>query len=133
MKVHFAGILLLFSLMVSGQDKEEPGIFRRYLYSLLNDTGDVAEPRFLVYPTLAFAPETSWEIGLSSLYVYYAKRDTSNRLSEVSGFTFYTLENQYGLWFDHALYSDQNKWFFLGRLRYQSFPCFFMEWALIPV
>ncbi len=71
---------------------------------------------------MAFAPETSWEFGLSTLYVYYANRDTTNRLSEISGFSFFTLENQYGFWFDHALYSDKNKWFFLGRNRYQSFP-----------
>lgn len=95
---------------------------KRYINSLINDTSDISRPQFLIYPTLAYSPETSWEIGLSSLYVYYASRDTTNRLSEVSGFTFFTLENQYGLWFDHALYSDQSKWFFLGRLRFQSFP-----------
>ena len=74
------------------------------------------------YPTLAFAPETSWEIGLSSLYIYSANRDLQNRLSEVKAFTFYTLENQYGFWFDHGLYTHQNKWFFLGKARFQSFP-----------
>ncbi|WP_291781430.1 BamA/TamA family outer membrane protein [Cecembia sp.] len=95
---------------------------KRYLNSIFNDTTDISQSQFLVYPTLAYAPETSWEIGLSSLYVYYAKKDTANRLSEVNGFTFLTLENQYGIWFDHALYSDQNKWFFLGRIRIQSFP-----------
>lgn len=105
--------------------QEKPGLVRRYISSLLIDTGDVARPRLLVYPTIAYAPETSWELGFSSLYVYYANRDTTNRLSEISGFTFYTLQNQYGIWFDHALYSDQNKWFLLGRLRYQSFPLLF--------
>ena len=32
------------------------------------------------YPTLAFSPETSWEIGVSSLYIYSANRDLKNRL-----------------------------------------------------
>ncbi|GAB3539872.1 BamA/TamA family outer membrane protein [Pontibacter brevis] len=82
----------------------------------------MSQPQFLNYPTLAYSPETSLEVGLSSLYVYYAKKDTANRLSEINGFTFYTLEHQYGIWFDHALYSDKNKWFSLGRLRFQSFP-----------
>jgi outer membrane protein assembly factor BamA len=45
-----------------------------------------------------------------------------NRLSEVQAFTFITLRGQYGLWFDHAMYGNQDKWFFLGRLRYQRFP-----------
>lgn len=99
--------------------------FSRYINNILLDTSDISRPQFLVYPTLAYAPETSWEIGLSSLYVYYANRDTTNRLSEIYGFTFVTLENQYGIWFDHAIYSDLNKWFFLGRIRLQSFPLFY--------
>jgi outer membrane protein assembly factor BamA len=101
------------------------GIVKRYWNSLVNDTTVLSQPQILVYPTLAFAPETSWEIGFSSLYVYFANRDTTNRLSEINGFTFVTLENQYGLWFDHALYSDRDRWFFLGRLRFQSFPLFY--------
>lgn len=101
---------------------DKPGFFERYINSLINDTADISKPQLLIYPTLAYAPETSWEIGFSTLYVYYANRDTSNRLSEISGFTFYTLENQWGLWFDHALYSHNNEWFFLGRSRFQEFP-----------
>lgn len=94
----------------------------RYWNKLINDTTDISRPQFLIYPTLAYAPETSWEFGLSSVYVYYANHDTTNRLSEVNGFTFFTLERQYGAWFDHALYSHSNLWFILGRLRFQSFP-----------
>ncbi|MCC5930979.1 MAG: BamA/TamA family outer membrane protein [Cyclobacteriaceae bacterium] len=97
----------------------------RYFNQIFNDTSDIARPQFIFYPTLAYAPETSWEIGFSSLLVYFAKGDTSNRLSEINGFSFITLENQYGIWFDHALYSDKDKWFFLGRLRLQSFPLFY--------
>jgi hypothetical protein len=54
--------------------------------------------------------------------VYYAKKDTTNRLSEINGFTFYTFRRQYGASFDHALYTHQNRWSFLGRLKYQNFP-----------
>ncbi len=109
-------------LIFFGLEAQAQNFFSRYINSLVNDTSDVRKPQFLTYPTLAYAPETSWEIGLSSLLVFYAKRDTANRLSEVNAFTFFTLENQYGLWFDHAIYSDQSEWFFLGRLRFQSFP-----------
>ncbi|WP_407660370.1 BamA/TamA family outer membrane protein [Marivirga arenosa] len=97
----------------------------KYINSIINDTSDIQKPQFLIYPTLAYAPETSWEFGLSSLLVYYANQDTTNRLSEINGFTFFTLENQYGLWFDHAIYSDEDKWFLLGRIRFQSFPLFY--------
>jgi len=93
-----------------------------YINKIINDTNDLSAPKFMNYPTLAFSPETRWEIGLSSLYIYSANRDLKNRLSEIKAFTFYTMENQYGIWLDHALYSDENKWFFLGRARYQSFP-----------
>jgi hypothetical protein len=110
------------SLCFTNVQAQKYRFIHRYWNSLINDTSDISKPQFLLYPTVAYAPETSWEIGLSSLYVYYAKRDTANRLSDINGFTFFTLENQYGIWFDHALYSDQNTWFFLGRSRFQSFP-----------
>lgn len=118
-------ILIFFFTYSQAQDKNNFGLLGRYINYLVNDTADVSRPKLLIYPTVGFSPETSWEFGFSSLYVYYANRDTTNRLSEVSGFTFYTLENQYGFWLDHALYTDKNKWFFLGRFRYQSFPLLF--------
>lgn len=112
--------LLLFNGTINAQN-----FVKRYFDNVINNKSDLSQPQVLVYPTLAFAPETSWELGASTLYVYFAKRDTTNRLSEVNAFTFFTLENQYGFWFDHAIYSDQNRWFFLGRTRIQSFPLFY--------
>ncbi|OJJ19897.1 hypothetical protein BKI52_15565 [marine bacterium AO1-C] len=104
------------------QTANSQNFLKRYINSLVNDTADVSKPQFITYPILGYAPETSLEIGLNSLLIYYAKRDTTNRLSEVNAFTFFTLENQYGFWFDHALYSHKDNWFFLGRIRLQSFP-----------
>lgn len=98
------------------------GFVKRYINKIVNDTTDIREPQFLAYPTLAFSPETSWEVGLSPLFVYYAKKDTTNRLSEVNGFIFYTFRKQYGALFDHALYTDKSRWSFLGRVKYQNFP-----------
>ena len=115
-------ISILFCSYSQAQDSKKWGLLGRYIDYLTTDSAGGAKPKLLIYPTIGFTPETNWEFGFSSLYVYYANRDTSNRLSEISGFTFYTLENQYGLWLDHALYTDKNKWFFLGRFRYQSFP-----------
>ena len=105
-----------------GHDSVKISHTERYVKRLINDTTDISKPEFLGYPTVAYSPETSWEFGVSGLYVYYAQRDTNNRLSELNAFVFYTLQKQYGAFFDHALYSHQNQWFFLGRLRYQSFP-----------
>lgn len=114
--------LLVLLLGAGSADAQRTNFVSRYMNRLLNDTTDITKPQFLMYPTVAFSPETSWEFGLSSVFVFYAKRDPLNRLSEVNGFTFVTLENQYGAWFEHALYSDKNLWFSLGRLRFQSFP-----------
>ena len=122
LKKQITVLVLLSSLLSIQLQAQRPGFIKRYINKLVNDTTDITKPQFIVYPTLAFAPETSWEFGLSSLYVYYAQSDTTNRLSEVNGFAFYTLENQYGLWFDHALYAHKNRWSFIGRLRYQNFP-----------
>jgi hypothetical protein len=101
-----------------GIKKLTGSIINRYF----NDSTSPEKPKFLVYPTVAFSPETSWEIGVSALLLYYAKRDTLNRLSEIQSLTFYTLNRQYGAWFDHFMYTDKDKWFFLGRLRFQRFP-----------
>ena len=125
---HLAAVLLA-TLAVGPASAQEEGAFkqfvRRYLENVLGEGGDPAAPKWIHYPTLAYTPETSWEIGVSSLYVYSANRDLSNRLSEVKAFTFYTLENQYGLSLDHALYTDRNRWFFYGRVQGQSFPLFY--------
>jgi len=117
--------ILMFCLLLFTNTINAQNFIKRYFDSVVNNKSDLSQPQLLVYPTLAFAPETSWEFGLSALYVYFAKRDTTNRLSEINAFTFFTLENQYGFWFDHAIYSDQNRWFFLGRARIQSFPLFY--------
>lgn len=96
--------------------------FDRLLKDSLQES---SAPKLINYPTLAYSPETRWEFGVSSLYIYSAKNDLRNRLSQLKAFTFYTLESQYGLWFDHAMYTDENLWFFYGRARYQSFPLFY--------
>lgn len=106
--------------VVFGQEKH--GWFRRFVQKTVSDTTAPGKPSFRVYPTLAYAPETSFEFGFSSLLLFQAKNDTLNRLSEVQAFTFVTLEGQYGIWLDNAIYGDKDKWFFLGRTRFQRFP-----------
>lgn len=110
-----------------GKDgKHDPGrvrkLFKRAFDVYLNDSSSPEKPKFLLYPTIAFSPETSWEVGVSALFLYYANRDTANRLSEIQTFNFFTLNKQYGAWFEHFLYTNQDEWFFLGKLRFQRFP-----------
>jgi hypothetical protein len=92
------------------------------LYHSIIDTIRPGEPSFRLYPTLAYAPETDLEIGFSTVYLFQAKRDTTNRISELNSFAFVTLQSQYGLWLDNAIYGHQDKWFVLGRTRFQRYP-----------
>ena len=124
----FATLLFLWSFVLAGSAQKSPeskGMLKSYFDNVLGASADSSAAKWINYPTLAYSPETSWEIGVSSLYVYSANRDLHNRLSEIKSFAFVTLENQYGFWLDHALYTDQNKWFLYGRARYQSFPLFY--------
>ena len=114
-------ISLLYSTPIFSQEKK-PGLLARYFNKMVKDTSDASKPQFLFYPVLSYAKETSVEFGLISLYLYYPKRDTTNRLSQISGYTFYTLEKQYGLVIDHTIYTDKGKWASLGKLRLQYFP-----------
>ncbi|MCX2479755.1 BamA/TamA family outer membrane protein [Pedobacter sp. MC2016-15] len=97
----------------------------RQVQKVLNDTTSADKPSTTVYPTFALSPETGVEIGFSALKLFRAKNDTLNRLSELQAFTFFTFNGQYGLWLDNAIYSDKDKWFFLGRTRIQKFPMFY--------
>lgn len=109
-----------FALAVSvfGQN----GGFKRFIQKTISDTTSPGKPSYRFYPTLAYAPETGVEFGVSSLVLFQAKNDTLNRLSEVQAFGFITLKGQYGLWIDNAIYGDQDNWFLLGRMRFQKFP-----------
>ena len=120
--MHKFVLVAAFSFTSFASFSQEQGLVLKAINTIFNDTTTSAEPKFITYPTLAYAPETRWEIGASGLLVYYANQDKANRLSEVSAFTFVTLERQYGLWLDHALYGDKSIWFFLGRVRLQQFP-----------
>lgn len=92
------------------------------LHHSIIDTTTPGHPSFRLYPTLAYAPETDLEIGLSTLYLFQARKDTNNRISELNAFTFFTLQSQYGIWLENALYGHKDKWFVLGRMRFQRFP-----------
>ncbi len=122
----FRQLILLLSLMfilpeLPAQEKKKSWL-RRFVERSLADTSAPGQRSLRAYPTLAYAPETSFEIGLASLLLYQPRGDTGNRLSEINAFSFVTLNGQYGIWVDNALYTHQDKWFFLGRTRWQRFP-----------
>ena len=77
-------IYFLLSLLNFGIYSQKPSsssnVILKYINKIINDTNDLSAPKLMNYPTLAFSPETSWEIGVSSLYIYSAKRNLKNRL-----------------------------------------------------
>ena len=120
-KIGLLIVLCTLSQVVYSQATKQNFVVR-YFNKFINDSTDKSKIQTLVYPTVGYAPETKWEFGASTVVVGYAKKDTNNRLSEINGFTFLTSEKQYGGVIEHALYSNKNKWFFLGKLKIQSFP-----------
>lgn len=89
----------------------------------LNDTSSSARARVVAYPTLAYAPETSVELGIRTFSLFHIYNDTArNRLSEVNVYVFGTFKGQFGAMFENAVFTNQNLFFFLGRTRYQQFP-----------
>ena len=89
----FTCLFAFFITIISSLSAQS--LARKYVTNLLDNKSPAAESQLLIYPSLAYAPETTWEFGFNSLYVYFAKKDTTNRLSEINGFTFFTLQNQY--------------------------------------
>ena len=64
--------------------KKERGFIRRQLEQLIGTKESAHESGFLVFPTFAYAPETRWDFGINTLYVYFANDRIENRLSECS-------------------------------------------------
>lgn len=117
-------LLLIVGSYGPAQAQDKPvGWVKRLVNLYLNDTLSPTKPRFLVYPTLAFSPETSLEVGLSGLFLFHARNDTArSRLSELQAFGFGTLQGQYGLLLDNFVYGYDDRWILLGRSRFQYFP-----------
>lgn len=54
----------------------------------------------------------------------------TNRLQQ-TGFGFFTLRSQYGLLLDNAVYTDQDHWLLLGKLRFQRIPLLYYAYATV--
>ena len=106
----------------ASQNPDDSNFVFRYLRDIFGAPDNPREPRFVIYPVVAYSPETSWEFGLSFVEVHYANNDPANRLSEVTAYAYATLAAQFGLSLEHAIYTHQDQWFFFGEAKFQSFP-----------
>ncbi len=98
------------------------GWLARYIHTLLYGAEDPGKPQFLVWPVVGYAPETRLELGVSGLFLFHSRGDVTNRLSEIPIYAFYTLNNQYGVTFEHAIFSDRSRRSFLGEGILANFP-----------
>lgn len=123
-------VILLFTILTlainlaNAQEEKtsKDGFLKRYVNKIINDTVSQEKSQFFIYPVAGYRPETGLEFGVVPLQVYYANEDANNRLSEIVGYGFFTLKGQYGLRVSHAIYSDKDKWFYLGDLNFEKFP-----------
>lgn len=107
---------------VSSASSDSTNWLNRIISRITRDHLPPDKPRLLIYPTLGYAPETNFEFGAAASVLFHAKNDyPKNRLSEITAFGFVTLRSQYGLWLDNAVYSDKDRWLFVGRARFQRF------------
>ncbi|RAJ94158.1 surface antigen-like protein [Larkinella arboricola] len=123
MEIRRTGIsfLLIYGLLISSVWAQ--GKVVQLAKRILNDTSSAATSKLLVFPTAGYAPETSLEVGIRAFSLFYAKKDTVvNRLSEIVLYSFVTFRGQFGALLENAAYTHKNRYFFLGRARYQQFP-----------
>lgn len=93
-----------------------------WIQNIVNDTMSANKPRFVVIPSLAYTPETKWEFGLSSTVVFHYNNDTSERLSELATYAFYTQNGQLGILGDHVIYGPSANWYVLGKFKIENYP-----------
>ncbi len=119
----FALFLSLQPLVLLRAQADTLGRWSAVLERFVREDTPADKPRLLLYPTFAFAPETSLELGVASALLFHAKNEVDkNRLSEITAFAFFTFRSQYGLWLDNAVYTDRDRWLLLGKARFQRFP-----------
>ena len=94
----------------------------QWVQNIVNDTMSADKPRFVLIPSVGYTPETKWEIGLSSTVVFHYKNDTSQRLSEIATYAFYTQNGQLGVLGDHVIYGPSANWYLLGKFKIENYP-----------
>jgi Omp85 superfamily domain len=118
--MRFVFILISVSLLTGPALAQSP--VSRFINRLLNDTSSATSARVSVLPTISYALETGVTVGLRTFSLFYAKRDTANRLSSLMLNTFATTKGQYGVVLENAVYTNRNRYFLVGRVHFQRFP-----------
>ena len=100
---------------------------RRILDRLASNQKDsTRSSSFLPLPVIGYSPVTGWEFGLSALYSFYTDRaDSLTRNSIIGGIASLTTRKQKNFLAKADIWTDQNKYHYIGEVRYKDFPFHF--------
>ena len=87
-----------------------------------NENDSTRKARFIILPALGYAQETGFEYGLVSLTSFFTDQDTITRNSSVSALIAFTTKKQSFFSLKPDIWSKQNRYHYIGDLRYKNFP-----------
>ncbi|MEJ6980812.1 BamA/TamA family outer membrane protein [Pedobacter sp. P351] len=87
-----------------------------------NENDSTSKGRFIILPALGYAQETGFEYGLVSLASFYTNKDTVTRNSSIAGLIAFTTKKQSIITLKPDIWSKQNRYHYIGDLRYRDFP-----------
>ncbi|MBC8053324.1 MAG: BamA/TamA family outer membrane protein [Sphingobacteriaceae bacterium] len=96
---------------------------KKTLGRFFSDENDsTRRPRVIIVPALGYAQETGFQYGLVSLVSFFADKDTATRNSSIAGLVSFTTKNQSVITLKPDVWSKQNRYHYIGDLRYKDFP-----------
>jgi len=87
-----------------------------------NENDSTQKARFIILPALGYSQETGFEYGLVSLTSFYTSKDTLTRNSNIGALVSFTTKKQSMITLKPDIWSKQNRYHYIGDLRYKNFP-----------
>ena len=118
MKKFLISIVIFFCLQICTAFSQ-----KKILERFLSDKNDSTQrSRFLILPAFGYTQETGFNYGVVSLASFYTDGDTSTRNSSVAGLISFTTKKQSMITLKPDIWSKQNRYHYIGDLRYKNFP-----------
>jgi hypothetical protein len=115
--------LLCIALILSSIQSKTAFCQKKILEKFISNQSDsTRKGRFIIVPALGYAQETGFEYGLVGLASFYTDKDTFTRASSVAGLVAFTTKNQSIITLKPDIWSKNNRFHYIGDLRYRDFP-----------
>jgi hypothetical protein len=115
--------LLILTLIISSIKTELVLSQRRIIEKFIANSNDTTRRgRFIIVPALGYAQETGFEYGIVGLASFFTDKDTLTRASNVAALVAFTTKNQSIITIKPDIWSKQNRYHYVGDLRYRDFP-----------